>query len=76
MPVTKYRSVQEMPRPERVADAELLARIRAVMARARLFAPPLTAPRGVTKFRSIEEADAAREAQTIERMRRSRRAER
>ncbi len=71
MPVQKYRSVEEMPRPERVPDDALLARIRAVMARARLFAPALAMPRGVAKFRSIEEANAARDQATLERMRAS-----
>ena len=69
MPVRKYRSVEAMPRPARVADAELVARVRAVWNRARTLAPPLAIPRGVTRFRTIADANAARDAATVRRMR-------
>ena len=74
MPVTKYRSVADMPRPERITDpASLIARIRAVWGRAALLAPPPVVPRGVTRFRSIEEANLARTELTMQRMRSSER---
>ena len=68
MPVSKYRSVQDMPRPPRTSDNDLTERIRAVWTRAFLLCPPAP-PRGVTRFRSIESANAAREKATQERMR-------
>jgi hypothetical protein len=61
MPVWKYRSVEEMPEAWQMKrDRPLGPRIRAVLSLARL-APPLGIPRGVYKFRSIEEAQADRE---------------
>jgi hypothetical protein len=72
MPVQKFRSVEEMPRPERVVAPDLADRIRALWRRARLLSPPAPMKRGVTRFRSIEEANAAREQATRERMRASR----
>lgn len=73
MPVVKYRSVAEMPRPSRVTDAASLpARIRAVWGRAALLAPPSVVPRGVTRFRTIEEANRDRAERTKRRMRASR----
>ena len=71
MPVQKYRSVEDMPRPELVPAADLAARIRALWKRARMLAPAPVVPRGVTRFRSIEEANTAREAATLRRMRAS-----
>lgn len=68
MPTFKYRSVEEMPRTVRVADAELAGRIRALWNRSFLFSPP-EMPRGVQRFRTIEEANAARDQTTRERMR-------
>lgn len=72
MTVTKYRSVEEMPRPGRAENDRLLARIRAVWERARALAPPRELRRGVRRFRSLEEANAAQSAETLERMRASR----
>lgn len=60
MPVQRFRGVEEMPRPPLVTGPTLVRRIRAVWRRARLFAPPRTRVRGVRRFRSIAEADAAR----------------
>jgi hypothetical protein len=72
VPVTKYRSVADMPRPARVTDgASLLACIRAVWGRAARLAPPPVVPRGVARFRTIEEANAARSELTAQRMRQS-----
>jgi hypothetical protein len=67
MSVHRYRSVAEMPPPKR-AQGDLLERIRAVWKRAFQLAPPAP-PRGVRRFKTIEEANAAREADVIARMR-------
>jgi len=73
LPVKKYRSVADMPRPPRVADDEdVLERMRLLWRRAALLAPPVVVPRGVTRFRTIEEANIARAELGAERMRRSR----
>lgn len=73
MPVTKYRSVAEMPRPARVSAPDaLLARMRAVWSRAARLAPPPPVRRGVTRFRTMEEANRSREEHTLERMRQTR----
>ncbi|MFH1464132.1 MAG: hypothetical protein ABIO70_07085 [Pseudomonadota bacterium] len=61
MPVTRYRDVSEMPPPPRAKPEELTRRIRSLWRRVVAFAPP-SFPRGVQRFRSIEEAQAAREA--------------
>ena len=71
MPVWRFRSVGEMPRPAASGNATLAARIRALWKRARALAPPLIVPRGVTRFRSIEEANEARTNATLRRMRAS-----
>jgi hypothetical protein len=68
MPVTKYRSVADMPRFEKRSEVDLASRIRTLWARAFLLCP-LAPPRGVQRFRSIEEANAARARSTAERMR-------
>jgi len=71
MPVRKYRSVEDMPPPP-ASSAALVDRIRAVWERARLLAPPPAIPRGVARFRTIEEANAARDGATLQRMRATR----
>lgn len=72
MPVKKYRSAAEMPRPPRVTDGEaVLDHMRALWRRAALLAPPVVVPRGVTRFRTIEDANRARAELSTERMRRS-----
>jgi len=69
MPVIKYRSPGDMPRPEPGSDAELASRIRVLWSRAVLLCPPAL-HRGVRRFRSIAEANQERMRETAERMRR------
>ena len=69
MPLHKYRSASDMPRPERASDAELATRIRSVWGRAFLLCPRVCRP-GVRRFRSMEEANLDRLRETAERMRR------
>jgi len=73
MTVSKYRSIADMPPPAPASSDTLVARIRALWNRSFVLSPPDFA-RGVTRFRNLGEANAAREAATLERMR-SRRAE-
>jgi hypothetical protein len=68
VPVWKFRSVAEMPRPAASGNATLASRIRALWKRARRLAPPVIVPRGVARFRSIEEAHEARTNATLRRM--------
>ena len=68
MPVLKYRRVEDMP-PMAAETADLEARIRALWNRALLLSPPDFA-RGVTRFRTIEEANERRATDTAQRMRR------
>jgi len=73
VPVKKFRSAADMPRPPRATDGgEVLDHMRAMWRRAALLAPPAIVPRGLTRFRTIQEANAARAKLTVERMRRSR----
>lgn len=61
MPVWKYRDVSEMPPPPRPATTdELVRRIRSLWRRAARFGRGGYPP-GVYKFRSLEQAQAARE---------------
>jgi hypothetical protein len=73
VPVSKYRSVEQMPPTPRVSDDELVERITALWSRARRYAPLSIVP-GVQRFRSVEEASAARREATAERMRKARKA--
>jgi len=61
MPVTRYRSVEEMPRPWRdprdPGNLRLLARMVALY---RTLSGGVRGPAGVQRFRSIEEANAGR----------------
>ena len=61
MPVTRYRSVEEMPRPWRDAHSpenlRLVARMLAVY---RCFARDTPRQTGVQRFRSLQEANAGR----------------
>lgn len=68
MTVSKYRAVDDMPRPGIVSAHALVDRIRALWNRSFLLSPP-DFPRGVTRFRSIEQAQAARVQVTLRRMR-------
>jgi hypothetical protein len=75
VPVKKYRSVEDMPPvpPPETVD-ELMRRISALWARSWAMSP-MVYPRGVFKFRTLEEAQAARERVTqenIDRLRRER----
>lgn len=67
MPVWKYRSVEEMPPVPwcESLDEECLRRIAKLWSRASAFSS-MVYPRGVFKFRSIEEAQHARERVTQE----------
>jgi hypothetical protein len=70
MPVAKYRSVADMPRPPRLEAADLALRIRAVWNRAfQICRPEL--PHGVSRFSTIEDANEARQQRTIDRMRKT-----
>jgi len=76
MPVQKFRSVEEMPAVPwcESLDEECLRRIAKLWSRFSLLSPRVY-PRGVFKFRSIEEAQEARERVTqenIDRLRRER----
>ena len=70
MSIHRYRSVADMPRVPRAEPDELGARIRAVWTRAHRICA-LSPPRGVRRFASIEAANEARNAATIERMRKT-----
>jgi hypothetical protein len=71
VPVSKYRSVTEMPRVPASDPSRLASRIRALWNRSFLLTPP-SYPRGVSRFRDIAEANAARERATLRRMRATR----
>ena len=62
MPVFKYRRVEDMPQDHwlRPGDPAIPHKIRLLWGWAGLVGP-LHIPRGVHKFRSIEEMDAARD---------------
>ncbi len=62
MPVRRYRDVAEMPGPRRSASAlEGLAAACAASSLSRAIGTLRQAPRGVRRFRSVEEADAHRQ---------------
>lgn len=62
MPVRRYRDVADLPEPRRSASAlEGLTAACAASALSRAFGTTRTAPRGVYRFRSVEEADAHRQ---------------
>ena len=62
MPVTRHRDVEDMPGPSRASSAlEGLAAACAASSLPRAFGHDRRAPRGVRRFRSIEEADAHRQ---------------
>jgi hypothetical protein len=76
MPVKKFRSVEEMPPVEwcEIADEECFRRIARLWARSSAFSARIY-PRGVFKFRNLEEAQQARERVTqenVDRLRRER----
>jgi len=68
MPVYKYRRVEDMPEAwEHFGDRNRAGRLRTVLRWSR-YAGSLRIPRGVQKFRSIEEAHADRERYEQERV--------
>lgn len=69
MSVTKYQRVEDMPAPLRVTGDGLLEKIRSAWNRARQLTPALDMPKGVRRFRSVEESGEARERAVLERMR-------
>lgn len=72
MPVWKYRSIEEMPEAWMMnRDVPLGRRIRAMMSLAD-YAGPLNMPRGVWKFRTIEDLQADRRKYEQERIARIR----
>lgn len=63
MPVTRHRSVEDMPEPPRAGSAlEGVAAACAASAISHAFGHTTRAPRGVRRFGSVEEADAHRQA--------------
>lgn len=61
MPVQRFRDVEDLPEPPRSADALTgLAAACAASSVSRAFGHTSRAPRGVRRFRSVEEADAHR----------------
>jgi hypothetical protein len=68
VPVHKYRRVADMPHPPRVAEGNLAQRITALWQRSATMTP-FRVVVGVQRFRSIEEANRAREEATLERLR-------
>lgn len=74
MPIQKFRSLEEAERAlwESPMQPDLLARIAALW-RFSSQLVPRDIPRGVRKFRSIEEANAEREAWVTRRVQRLRR---
>jgi len=69
MSISRYHDVSEMPPPPRVTGDDLWERIRALWSRSSRLSSVCT-PRGVQRFRSIEEANREREERTIRHMRR------
>jgi hypothetical protein len=62
VPVARYRDIADLPEPPRAASAlEGLAAACSASSFARAFGHLRRAPRGVRRFRSIEEADAHRQ---------------
>lgn len=70
MPVTKYKNASDMPPVPRVEGLELIERIRVLWNRAFALSPP-DFPRGVTRFRSISDANSARFDLLVARLRRN-----
>lgn len=68
MPVERYRDVVQMPPPPRPKQEDLLAVIAAVWQRAHLRLKPVV-PRGVSKFPTIEAAQAQRRERNTLRIR-------
>ena len=72
MGIQRFRDISEVPEPQRVMDIDERARrLEAVWQQAHLRGP-IDIPRGVQRFRTIKEANSARQAHTERRMRRLR----
>ena len=70
MPVYKYRSIEEMPESwEIFGDRNIARRLRSILSMVR--GMPLGLPRGVRKFRSVDELVAERDAYENARIHRS-----
>jgi hypothetical protein len=65
VPIERYRDVAEMPRPPRPKGVALWTAIAAAWQRGFIRARP-PVPRGVHRFRNVEEAHAARIRLTFE----------
>lgn len=70
MPVSRFKSAFDIPRPDRYDGPDLLERIRVLWNRAFALCPP-SFTRGVSRFANIEDANRARFDATVERMRRT-----
>jgi len=81
MPIWKYRTIEEMNRQERwlpSGDSSIAQKIRYLWGLAEILLQPVGTciPRGIRKYRSIEEANADRdrwENERVDRLRRERR---
>ena len=62
MSVSKFRNIADMPPLPHVTGPGVERRVRAMWRRMRTLRPRRTMVRGVRKFRTIEEAQAARSA--------------
>lgn len=69
MPLYRFRSIEEMNRHEIPTPADLADRIAALWSRAAALGG-LQSPRGLQKFRSLEEANQERELRTRDRIER------
>lgn len=69
MPVYRFRTIEEMNQHEPPTRADLADRIAALWSRAAALAG-LESPRGLQRFRTIEEANRERELRTTERIQR------
>lgn len=73
MAIERFKSVEDMPDIARVEDPEArLRRIDELWKASQLFSGGTVAPRGVQRFESISDANAARERMQAERMRKRR----
>lgn len=70
MPIQRYRSIEEVPPPDALdpLNIEVMERASAYFAYPPRILPPLFPP-GLYKYRSIEEADKAKEQAIIKRAR-------
>lgn len=73
MPVTKFRTIEEMNAHDRSrwldsGDPRLMKRIEAIEQMSGGLIPPLNIPKGVHKFRSIEELNAFKDRYVDERI--------